>query len=116
MAVACAAAILSGMDETPKPRRRWLRFLLAAILLPASWAAFGAVSGTAVSVILFVLAAVFLVSESHWTRSLRFAAVFLGLLALVGLLVPAVKAAREAARCMQCLNNLKQIAMGVRSY
>ena len=90
--------------------------LLSVILLSASWAAFGAVSGTAVSVILFVLAAAFLVRESRWTRSIRIAAVLLGLSALVGLVLGAVPSAREAARCMGCANNLKQIGMGVRAY
>lgn len=90
--------------------------LLTVIMLFASWAAFGAVGGTAVSVILFVLAAVFLVRESRWTRSIRVAAVLLGLSALVALQLPAVNAARERARCMRCENNLRQIGLAVRNY
>src|SRR5436309_3069089 len=90
--------------------------LLTVILLSASWAAFGAVSGTAVSVILLASAACFLVRESRWTRSIRIAAVFLGLSAVVGLLVPGVNAARERARGVQCENKLRQIGIAVRNY
>ena len=90
--------------------------LLTVILLSASWAAFGAASGTAVIAILFASAIYLMARESLWTQSIRVAAVLLGLSALVGLVLSSVNTARETARCMACESNLRQIGMAVRCY
>jgi len=90
--------------------------VLTVMLLAASWAAFGVVSGTAASVIVLLLAAVCLVRASWWTGSVRVAAVVAGLSAVVGLVLEARRSAKESVHCVQCANHLRQIGMAVRNY
>lgn len=95
---------------------RLYTLLLVLVVASASWAAFGAGGGAGVSIILLALAIHVWAGKSRWRRPLRLAAAVLWLPALVCLLLPLMNDAREAARCVQCRNNLRQIAVALRNY
>ena len=91
--------------------------LLVFLVVGASWAALGTVSGTAVFTIVVALAIYVGAAKSRLRRSLCVATAIVCLLAAVCLLLlPAIDAARESARCGQCRNKLKQIALGLQWY
>src|SRR5208283_2508131 len=95
--------------------RLYVPALVLAVVF-ASWAALGFGGGAAAAIILLATVIHGWAAKLRLRRAVRVAASMLWLLALACLLMPAARAARDAARGAQCMNNLKQIGLALRNY
>ena len=103
----------------PKPKRLWFQFslrtlLLLFVVLGSSLAVFGALG-----IVVFILTvglSLFLHEVKSWWSLTHLALGVLGLLCLIGLLIPATSTSHVAGNRNACFNNLKQIALAMHNY
>ncbi len=112
-------SVTEPQPAAPEPKRPGFQYslttlLLLFVVLASSLAVFGA-AGIVVFVLAVGLAIYLHRVESLWSLT-QLLLVVLCLMCLIGLLLPAVQSAGEAARWAQCTNNLKQIALALLNY